>query len=81
MGDDLFSDGKLQYVDCSNGDGITLQTLTDMLRRSSIELPLRFDEVLITPVVINGKLALEFRITDQKRHAAEHEVITLVEIP
>ena len=80
MPDQLFLGGK-QFVDCSQGEeGITLQMLVDMLRTSELDLPIRFDEVLISPTVVSGRLCLKLEVTDQVRHASEDEVIMLTSI-
>ena len=77
MSDEFFSDG-VQFVDCSaNGEGITLQTLVEMLQASELDLPIRFDEVLISPVVVSGKLCLQFEVTDKARHVDDDRVMVL----
>ena len=79
MSDEFFSDG-VQFVDCSTskGKGITLQMLVEMLQASELDLPIRFDEVLISPVVMSGKLCLQFEVTDKARHVDDDRVMVLV---
>lgn len=78
MSDQFFSDG-VQFVDCSasEGKGITLQMLVQMLQASELDLPIRFDEVLISPVVVSGKLCLQFAVTKKARHADDDTVMVL----
>lgn len=75
MSDQFFPDGT-QFVDCSkNSNGITLQQLVEMLRFSEIDLPIRFDEVLISPTAKAGKLCLKLEITNRMRRADDDEMI------
>lgn len=77
MSDQFFLDG-IQFVDCSaGGKGITLQTLVEMLKFSELDLPIRFDEVLISPAVESGKLCLKLEVTNRTRHADDDKVMVL----
>ncbi len=68
----LARDG-VYYVDAK--DGMTLELIT-MLIPSDV-YPIRLDDIIVSPVLINGKLVLKLELSARLRHARDEDVLWL----
>lgn len=64
----------IYYVDCSK-EGMTLELITMLIPKE--KYPIRFDEIIVTPTAINGKMVLKIELSDRLRHAIDDEVLIL----